>query len=105
MMTDQSDGLFSSWGSVEWALSTCVTVLTGVIAFTWRLAMRVALLEEMLKSAKDERHQLNNQIEGLRVGQEILRKDIRHDIRDALQPVIGAVHEITRRIDKIVDGN
>ena len=92
-----------SWTDIEWLLSAVGTVSTVATAFVWRMAMKVRVLENLLVESKEDRRMLREEIDALREGQEQLRRDLRHDMRDIVTPLLGQVTDVSRRVDRVIE--
>jgi hypothetical protein len=103
MSDPPGENFFASWSNIEWALGAICVSGSLVIAFVWRLAVRVKVLEVIIEQMTKDREKLQEELQGLRSGQEKLQTAVRHDMQNLLMPVQGSIADLGRRIDRVID--
>src|SRR5208337_2067666 len=96
-------GFLASWTNIEWAMTAIYTTAAGIIAFVWRLSMRLRVVETLLEISIADRKLMHDDITSLRLSLDQFRADVRHDTRDVMQPIVTQLANISSRIDRLID--
>jgi hypothetical protein len=103
MSDPPGENFFASWSNIEWALSAIWGCGFVVAAFVWRLAVRVKVLEVIVEQMAKDREKLQEDLHGLREAMGKLQTAVRHDMQNIIMPVQGAISDLGRRIDRVID--